>query len=587
MSQSSAEAVRAMPASPRLVGAPVGDSAAPEVLARIDQAVSELKAYTVLPLLQRAVNEIRADRHAEGGEFAIKALEIDERCSLGWHLLAISREKAGDYTSALACFDSALQLAPESPDIANDLGRLAYLMGMKDVAEKLFARYLLSCPGSPDAANNLATCQRDRMRFDEAIETIRPVLYAHPEAAILWNTLGTVMMEQGEIEQGMLFFDEALNQQPDFAKARYNRGNAKLALGDTKGALEDCEAALPGVAVGAEVTMMKLARSSMLIASGDLGQGWDAYEIRLDPDFGDVTHFLCDMPKCEPEDDLKGKRLLVVGEQGLGDEVLFANTLPDVVEALGAEGHLSIAVEHRLVPLFQRSFPQATVGRHDTYKVDHHTARIVKCAAEPDSADLWVPIASLLRRYRGSVDAFPNRPSFLKADPARVAYWRDALAEAGEGPKVGMVWKSMVKDSSRLRYFSPFDQWSQVLATPGVRFVNLQYGDCADELEAARERFGVEIWNPPGIDLKDDLDEVAALACALDLSIGPANATTNIGAACGAAVWLISSPGAWPRLGTDRYPWYPQVRVFAPPAYNCWEPVMAEVAEALSQTFPA
>jgi tetratricopeptide (TPR) repeat protein len=586
MNQSnSAQAVRALPAAPRLVAPPVGDSAAPEVLARIDQAVSELKTYTILPLLQRAVSEIRADRHVEGGEFAMKALEIDERCSLGWHLLAISREKAGDFTSALSCFESALQLSPENPDLANDLGRLAYLMGMKDVAEKLFARYLLSCPGSTDAANNLATAQRDQLRFDEAIETIRPVLYAEPSCSMLWNTLGTIMMEQGEIDQAVLFFDEALTHQEGFAKARYNRGNAKLALGDTAGALADCEAAIPGVVVGAEVTMMKLARSSMLIASGDLGQGWDAYEIRLDPDFGDVTHFLCDMPMCSPQDDLRGKRVLVVGEQGLGDEVLFANTLPDLVESLGPDGQLSIAVEQRLIPLFQRSFPGATVGRHDTYKVDHHTARIVKWAMEPETFDLWTPMASLLRRYRRSVDAFPSRPNYLKADPERIAYWRGLLAEAGPGPKVGVVWKSMIKDSGRIRHFSPFEQWSAVFATPGVRFVNLQYGDCAEELQEARERFGVDVWTPPGIDLKDDLDDVAALTCALDLSIGPANATTNIGAACGAPVWLISTPGAWPRLGTDCYPWYPQVRVFAPSAYNRWSSVMTEVADSLAKAF--
>ncbi len=48
-------------------------------------------------------------------------------------------------------------------------------------------------------------------------------------------------------------------------------------------------------------------------------------------------------------------------------------------------------------------------------------------------------------------------------------------------------------------------------------------------------------------------------------------------------MWLISTPGAWPRLGTDRYPWYPQVRVFLPQAYNQWEPVMAQVAAAVGE----
>ena len=77
-------------------------------------------------------------------------------------------------------------------------------------------------------------------------------------------------------------------------------------------------------------------------------------------------------------------------------------------------------------------------------------------------------------------------------------------------------------------------------------------------------------------------DDVAALCGAMDLILGPANATTNIAAACGAPVWLLSTPAAWPRLGTDRYPWYPQVRVFSPPAFNEWAPVMRELAEALA-----
>jgi hypothetical protein len=63
--------------------------------------------------------------------------------------------------------------------------------------------------------------------------------------------------------------------------------------------------------------------------------------------------------------------------------------------------------------------------------------------------------------------------------------------------------------------------------------------------------------------------------------VGFSNATFNLAAACGAPNFLISTPGAWPRLGTERYPWYPQTRVFLPPAFGEWEPVMAEVADAV------
>jgi len=100
-------------------------------------------------------------------------------------------------------------------------------------------------------------------------------------------------------------------------------------------------------------------------------------------------------------------------------------------------------------------------------------------------------------------------------------------------------------------------------------------------LEMARDQLGVDIWTPPGIDLKQDLDELAALSCAMDVVLGFANATSNIAAACGANVWLIAIPGAWVQAGTGRYPWYPQARVFNPAAFREWDGVMSEVAEAL------
>jgi hypothetical protein len=67
----------------------------------------------------------------------------------------------------------------------------------------------------------------------------------------------------------------------------------------------------------------------------------------------------------------------------------------------------------------------------------------------------------------------------------------------------------------------------------------------------------------------------------MDLVLGFSNATLNIAAACGVPTWLISTPGAWPRLGTARYPWYPQVRTFTTAAYRAWEPIMAAVGDAL------
>lgn len=568
-------------ASGRMTAPAVGQAGTKEALDRLRAGIAELKAMAVQPLLERAAAALQADDFQTGGQLAIQALESDERNGYAWYLLAIARERAGDFGSSIKCYESALALIPNQAEVANDLGRLAYRMGMKETAEKLFAHYLRQHPDAHEAANNLACAIRDQGRFSEAIDILRPAIQADPANATLWNTLGSVVSEEGDLDTSITFFDEALRLDEDFAKARYNRGNAKYLSGRLAEALVDCERAMTGTASEEERLMMRIARSSILIGLGRVAEGWDEYEARLEPAFSDVTLFAFEAPRWQPGDDLAGRSLLLVGEQGLGDEAMFANLIPDLVEVLGPDGKLLIAVEPRLVGLFQRSFPSAEVGSHQTWNVNGKTVRGAPFLGDQGRIDLWAPMASMLRRFRPSAESFPERVGYLTPDPERVAHWRAQL-DALPGPKVGLLWKSLVKNGARHRFFTPFEQWKSVLAVPGVTFVNLQYGDCAEELAEAKRSLGVEIWNPPGIDLKQDLDDVAALCAALDLVVGPANATSSIAGAAGAALWSVSTPKSWTRLGTDRLPWYPQARVFIPPAVGVWEPVMAEVTEALS-----
>jgi tetratricopeptide (TPR) repeat protein len=570
--------------APRLSADLVGDSTSRTALEQLNAAVSELKTLALQRLLESAINALNTGDIDGAADWAMKALEKDERSGPGWYVLAVAREMAGDFAGSITCYEAALKLLPDHAEIANTLGRLAFRMGQEKVAEKLFRHFLVRYPNHPEGANNLACALRSQGRFSEAIDVLKDALIATPELSIVWNTLGTVMAEQGDTVNAEVFFNESLRLDPGLAKARYNRGNMRMALGEMDDALLDCDEALAQTKAPDERTMMRLARSTILINLGRVGEGWDEYEVRLDPSFADVTIFRTGRPAWVPGADLAGKSLLLIGEQGLGDEVLFANILPDIIDRLGPDGHLSLAVERRLVPLFQRSFPQADVGAHVTRKIDGRTQRFVPfMEGKLDKIDLWAPIASPLREFRRTLETFPDRVGFMTPDPERVAHWRGLLQQAPPGPKVGLLWKSAIINSGRHRFFSPFEQWEPVLTTPGVTFVNLQYGDCSAEIEQARRDFGVEIWSPPGIDLKMDLDDVAALSCAMDLVIGFSNATLNLAAACGAPTWLISTPGAWPRLGTNRYPWYPQVRLFQPPAFQEWGPVMSDIAEALGE----
>jgi tetratricopeptide (TPR) repeat protein len=565
---------------------PVSDLApAPDPVARLQRALTIIKAESLRPLLTEAVALLEADEHHQACDLALKVLELDERCAAAWQIVAICRDRSRDFNGALACYEAALKIDPENSDYANNIGRLAHQMGQPEMAEALFRLALSQKPDFIDGYNNLSCSLRDQKRYDEAIEVIRQGLALAPQSGLLWNALGTIVAERGEMELAMVFYEEALKVEPDLAKARYNLSHSKQSLGDLDGALADCEAALGPTRVEGEVAMMRFARATILLSQGRVLEGWKAYAARLDPLFADSCLFAVEGRRWEPGQPLASQRLMMLGEQGLGDEVLFANMVPDVLKALGPDGRLTLAVSPRLVSLFQRSFPSAQVLPHATTTVEHRAVRLAP-AVDPTSFDLWTPMASLLEELRPDVAAFPAAQGFLTPDPDRVAYWRGVLARDLPGRPVGICWKSLKMTSARMRYYAGFDTWTPILRTPGVSAVNLQYSDASEEIAWARDNLGVDIWTPPNIDLRNDLDDLTALCRALELVIGPPNATTNLSAACGTETWLLCADAGWPQLGTGRFPWYPSSRVFRPQVFGDWRSAMREVAAALANSKP-
>jgi tetratricopeptide (TPR) repeat protein len=567
-----------------------GDAASPAAIRRLSHALADKKGANLkaqrkaIESLKAALASIRVGDYDAGARRCLALLQIDEENGLAWHVLAICREKSGHLSEALNAYDAALRILPEDANIAHDLSRLAARLGHLDIAEKLLRKFLLVQPGHVEGTNNLACVLRDQKRYQEAIDTLRDLIQIEQADPTLWNTLGTVLSDQGQMKESLTFFDEALRIDPAFAKARYNRANALQPLGQAEQALADLDEALKGAESPYEHAMMRMARAMTLMGLGRLKEGFEAYEVRLDPEMPEAMHVVVDAPRWDPlTEDIRGKRLVVVGEQGIADEMVFGACLPDVISAVGPEGKVFIAVEPRLVDLYQRSFPTALVGGHRAVRIEGRLTRYCPFMEEvgetEGKADCWTPMASLSAVYRQEIAAFPDRDGYLTPDPDRVAHWKTELEKLGPGFKVGLHWKSLVLTGVRARYFSSFERWEPVLTAPGCIMVNLQCGDVTQDLAAAVAA-GVKIWTPP-INLKDDLDDLAALSNALDLVIGPGIAGTNLAAATGARTWLIHAADDWHLLNTDRYPFYPRVRTFATGGFDGWPRAIAEVRAAL------
>ena len=506
------------------------------------------------------------------------------RTRKAFHLLAIALDRLGHLHKALVTYERAFALDPDDSDLLLNLGLTAWNLDLLDGAERMFRLFIEKRPDHPAGYNNLGSIQRDKGDLASAIETLRGAIYRMPDSAMLWNSLATVLAEEGRAEESLVFYQEALRLDPKFARVWHNLGYSYAHLGRLEEALDAYDRALAIAANAHEKIESRHSRSVCLIGMGRLDEGFKEYEIRHAPEFRAWLLHYTKAPLWRGES-LSGKRILIVGEQGLGDELMFANILPDIARAVGEDGKLQIAVDPRLVPIFQRSFPKAEIGSYDDGKLEGRPVRIFPWARENGDPDFYAPMGTPLHIFRKDISDFP-RDAFLKADPEKRAQFRARLAELGPGPYVGICWRSMVMGAKRGKYYSAIDAWGPILKLPGVIFVNLQYGEVTAELQRAKEKFGIAIHNFDDLDLKNDLDGAAALTDACDIVISAPTAAAAMAGALGRETWFMVASRVWPQLGTDHYPWYRSTRVFACEKFADWGALMPRVARAL-QDFAA
>jgi tetratricopeptide (TPR) repeat protein len=536
-----------------------------------------------LNLLKRALRAVDAGEPLEAVRCAAKALDMSPEHAIANQTMGLALEHLGRLSQSIDFYERAWRFDPSNPGIYYNLGLVAWKLDMLEAAERFYRIALEMNPGSADATINLTCVLRDQSRFEEAIELIRAAIYGGPENPMFWNCLGTTLLDAGEPDQALTFYHETLRLDPEFARGWHNLSYAHAVLGDAHASIAASDRALQNPQSEGDRAEMLYGRAQALLAAGRVAEGWRDYATRLSPAYATGTAFLIRRPRWDADCSVAGKSILLVGEQGVGDEVLFLNAVGDLIEEVGPEGRVTVACEKRLISMVARSFPSVQVGAHGTMKHEGRTIRGAPFVENWDEIDLWTPMATPFARYRPTVESFPNDTAFLVADPERVAAMREALAALPEGPKIGLCWKSKVMNSKRSKFFSPFEDWKPVLKTPGVVFVNIQYGDVSEEIPHAAERHGATIHQIPGLDLMADLEGVAALGAALDLTMGPMNASTNLAAAVGTPTWIIGLPTDWPFLGTDRVPFYPHSQGFWPDQYGDWGCAMRKVAGRLGE----
>jgi tetratricopeptide (TPR) repeat protein len=469
-----------------------------------------------------------------------------------------------EFDAASASFAMAIALDPTLVAAHTGLGVVFARQGQPDRAIASFRRAATLDPASFEAHYNLGNLLLERGQAADALPPLQQAVALAPGHALAHYNLGSAFLEEDRLDEACASFRRTLALDPDYAAAHHNlrvvlhkQGRLAEAIGSYQRAcaLQPDDASLH--------SLLGMA----LLSCGCLESGWRHYEYRFQ---AGTRKRNFPFPEWAGGS-LGDKALLVWKEQGIGDEIMFAGMFPELA---ARAGRCVIECTPKLLPLFARSFP---------------TAQVVAATDPPDAAtltaiDCQCAAGSLTRWLRPTLDRFPKHGGYLAPDPERVAYWKTRLMQLGPGLKVGVCWRSGLRVGTRDLHYTRLDQWGPVFAVADVHFVNLQYDECADEIDGARRRLGARLHAYPEVDLFNDLDEAAALTQALDLVISAPTAAANMAAALGVPTWMMSYGSSWATLGAEHHPWFPAVRCFRLRWGGTWNKIIDDMARTLDDS---
>lgn len=479
------------------------------------------------------------------------------------HLLGLALWQSGEGQEGLRLVMAAADAAPGSAAIQNNLGGMLMQVRQFAAAERAFRAALAANPKLVDAWSNLAAVLLDQNRPDAAEKAARRALAADPARADAWSNLGVALLELGRFAEAEECQRKALQQRPDLAVAHANLGTLLRRRNDP-GAVALFRRA---VELDPDQPVARFNLSLDHLAWGRLQQGWAEYEERFRARQRQRTRRL-DLPFWQGEM-LEGRHLLIWPEQGLGDEILFASIFPDLK---GLDGPVTVECEPRLLPLFTRSFPHLNVA----------------AAGSTGAAHVQIAAGSLPGLARPSLSRFGAAP-WLRADPDQVTHWRGALATGGPALTIGFCWRSGLLTGERSGLYPDLADLAPLFALPGIRWVPLQY-DLDVPATAAELASGLPAGldlHRPEIDLRDDIDGVAALIGALDLVITASTSVSELAGALGTPVWRIGNHDDWTRLGTAARPWYATMRCYINADGRGWGDVLMGMARDLERLRPS
>lgn len=436
--------------------------------------------------------------------------------------------------------DKALVIAEEFLlEDANDAQAIVLLAAILKDAKKLTIAYQLAKRGTDLRADRaepwamFGLCAQALWRMDEAASAYRKAIdrsHSKEQKARYESNLGSVHLDMGRFSEAEPHLKRSLEMIPDDPSANHNYGLSLLARRNWK-------------------------------------EGWQYYSASVGK-IGRVVFKYRNPPEPTWDGD-PDKRIVIFGEQGLGDEICSASMFAD---AIAHSKKVIIDCDKRLEGLFRRSFPQASV-----YGTRYAKPGEGRWKEGKDDFDASIAGFELGQFFRPTDESFSGMP-YLDTCPVRTHQWKD-WGRRQKKPMIGIAWSGGTPANAGLYRRLPLADWKPIFEAVEATWVSLQYKDATSEID------GTPVQQFPWATLTKDYDDTAALVASCDLVIAMQTSVAHLAGAIGIPCWtLIPKTSQW-RYGEDYtdVPWYRSMKLYR--EKQGWKSVVAQIAEDLRARF--
>ena len=471
------------------------------------------------------------------------ALAIDKNHFDSLKNIAFCYQDQGNITKAIENLEKALKIKPENFELWNSIGGFYSKIEEKTKAEEAYNKALELQPNLKSALNNLGNIHYARQDFEAAIELYEKAIESDPSYGDAFNNLANVLKDMGFLDEAIINYEKAIERNPEKAELH---SNFSVVLKDRFELERSMQAINKAIEIDPYMADAYWNKALIELCGKNFEDGWKSYEWRWKATNFDSTY----LPTSKPLWDGKREKVLIWQEQGIGDQIMFSTLFEEFSEFC----ELPIfQVDRRLIPIFRRTFPQ------------FHFIPGDKRLAE-NEYDSHLPMGSICQYIRNSEDSFLNaKPSKLLADKNSSQKIRQAF-RLGHKQLVGISWRSVNKSTGLMRSLS-LTEFLEPLKGIDVELVNLQYGDCTQEIREAYDKTGIAVKSVNEIDTFTNIDHLASLIDCCDRVITIDNSTVHLSASMGKQTdLLLPFVTDWRWCGGQKKPmWYDCLTVHKAP----------------------